>query len=80
MGVGGEAEGCPLGWAGPLGHLYASQMFLLSISSFLGPWGAASPPQLCQHFAPQDSGLVEKEAVAPPFEMEQAALMIPEST
>ena len=40
----GEAEGCPLGWAGPLDHLYASQMFLLSISSFLGPGG--SPPSL----------------------------------
>ena len=32
-----------------------------------------------KHFAAQDSGFVEKEAVAPPFEMEQAALMIPES-
>lgn len=40
-GGGGEAEGCPLGWAGPLDHLYASQIFLLSTPPSWAPGGSS---------------------------------------
>lgn len=42
-GGGGRLKGCPLGWAGPLDHLYASQIFLLS-TLLPGPLGVFSHP------------------------------------